>query len=315
MRNQPIRNVHLIIALAAQQAGCGRSPASAPNQTVTLVAVGDVFFARGVAKQIDKHGIGYPFEKSRDIFQGADIAFCNLECPLSTRGVPQRRRYLFRCDPSYSDLLRETGFDVICLANNHTLDYGRDALLDTMDAVHRAGLTGVGAGRDRRDALTARIIEKSGLRVGFAAYTDMPTCGVVRLTDRATIAGVNADELAEQIRAAESECDVLVVSFHWGVEYMKKPTERQRALAHTCIENGADLILGHHPHVLQTVETYRGKPIVYSMGGFVWDAKIFDADKSAIYKIELGKNRARLDSIIPVDVVNCQPIPRTEAKR
>ena len=194
-------------------------------------------------------------------------------------------------------------------ANNHTLDYGRDALLDTVDAVEEAGMAAVGAGRNRDEALTVRVVEKNGLRVGFVGYTDLPTCGVVRLSDRPTVAGVNSDEVANQVKDAKAKCDVLAVSFHWGIEYMKKPTERQKTLAHLCIDNGADLVLGHHPHVLQTVEVYKGRPIVYSMGAFVWDAKVFGADKSAVYVFELGKSSARLAKQIPIDIMNCRPTP------
>ena len=279
-------------------------------EKVTLVAVGDVFFARGVAKQIDKHTPDYVFEKTRKIIRGADIAFCNLECPLSARGVPRRTRYLFRCDPSYAQVLHGNGFDVACLANNHTLDYGRDALMDTIEAVQSAGMVALGAGKDRQEALEVRVVEKNGLRVGFIAYTDLPTRGVVRLDDRPTVAGVNSDELADQVKRANARCDVLVVSFHWGVEYMKRPTERQIMLAHTCVDNGADLVLGHHPHVLQTTEVYKNKPIVYSMGAFVWDAKVFGADRSEIYKFELGKSSARLVEPMPIDTTNCRPTPR-----
>ncbi len=289
--------------------GCRQAATPTEAEKVTLVAVGDVFFARGVAKQVEKHTPDYVFEKTRKILRGADIAFCNLECPLSVRGVPQRTRYLFRCDPTYARVLSENGFDVACLANNHTLDYGRDALMDTIQAVQKAGMVALGAGRDRKDALKLRVVKRNGLRIGFIGYTDLPTRGVVRLDDKPTVAGVNCDELEDQVRRAKSRCDALVVSFHWGVEYMKRPTERQVMLAHACIDGGADVVLGHHPHVLQTTEVYRNKPIVYSMGAFVWDAKVFGADKSAVYRFELGKSSARLLGPVPIDIINCRPAP------
>ena len=287
--------------------GCRPPAGDKSSGKVTLAAVGDVFFCRGVARQIEKHGPNYPFQKTENIIREADLAFCNLECCLSTRGIAQRRRYRFRADPAFAAVLREAGFDVASLANNHTLDFGRDAMLDTIDAVESAGMLAPGAGRNREQALALRTIEKNGVRVGFIAYTDLPTVGVVRLSDRPTVAGVNADQLAQEVKRAKSDCDALVVSFHWGVEYMSRPTERQQMLAHLCIDSGADLILGHHPHVLQTVEVYKDKPIVYSMGAFVWDAKIFDADKSAIYLFDLGKDSARLTKTIAVDITRCRP--------
>jgi len=275
---------------------------------VTLVAVGDVLFARGVGKQITKHGAKWLFANVKGTIKGADIAFFNLECTLSTGGVVQRRRFQFRADPKLAGVLSASGFDVACLANNHTLDYGREAMMDTVRAVRKAGMAAVGAGKDRADALKLQIVKRNGLRVGFLAYTDLPTDGVVRLADRPTVAGLNPDELPAQIKSARKRCDALVVSFHWGVEYMKRPTERQQHIAHVCIDNGADVVLGHHPHVLQPTETYKGRPIIYSMGAFVWDAKIFGADKSAIYTIEMGKGSARLVKSASVRIKGCRPL-------
>ena len=272
-----------------------------------LAAVGDVLLARGVERQIAKHGRGYPFKKIKSTISRADLAFFNLECTLSTRGTPHRRRFLFRADPALAGTLHSSGFDVASLANNHTTDFGRDAFTDTIAAVRRNEMIAVGAGKDRADALRVRVVRKNGLRIGFVAYTDIPSGGVVRLGDRPTVAGANMDEVPGQIRAAKLRCDVLVVSFHWGIEYMTRPTERQRRLARLCIDNGADLILGHHPHVLQTVEVYKSKPIVYSMGAFVWDPILPRTDRSAIYLFDLSKSSARLTRTIPVRIVRCQP--------
>jgi len=277
------------------------------SRTVTLVAVGDVLLARGVAKQIDKHGADWLFDDTRDVLKGADLAFCNLECPLSTRGVPGKRRFLFRADPKHAAALLSNGFDVVSLANNHTLDYGRDAMLDTIEAVRKAGITPVGAGANKAEASRIQVVTRHGLRVGFVAYVDLPSYGVVTLPDKPGVAGVDSGSLPAEIRAAKKKCDALVVSFHWGVEYMKRPTERQKKLARLCIDNGADLVLGHHPHVLQPVETYKGRPIAYSMGGFVWDGRVLGANKSAVYLFELGKSSARLAKSIPIDIKGCRP--------
>ena len=279
-----------------------------PQPKVTLAAVGDVLFARGVGRQIDKHSPDWVFDNVRGTLKSADLAFCNLECTLTTGGVPQRRRFKFKANPKLAHTLAANGFDVVSLANNHTLDYGRYSLIDTIHAVRDAGLVAVGAGESRTDALRLQIVKKNGLKIGFLAYNDMPTDGVVRLSNKPTIAGVNIDELPSQITTARDKCDVLVVSFHWGVEYMKYPTERQQQIAHICIDNGADLILSHHPHVLQSLETYKDKPIIYSMGGFLWDAKIFGADKSAIYMVELRKKSAKVVQIIPIRSEKCRPV-------
>lgn len=285
-------------------------PSSTPDTrgTVTLAAAGDVLFARGVGRQIERHGADWLFAGVKNELDGVDIAFCNLECTLSTRGVQQRRKFQFRADPGLAGSLRDGGFDVVSLANNHTLDYGREALIDTIAAVRKAGMTAVGAGENRADALRMQVVERGGLKVGFLAYTDLPNDGVVRLPGKPTVAGVDLAELPGQVRDAAGKCDVLVVSVHWGVEYMKTPTERQRRIAQVCISNGADLILGHHPHVLQTVEMYKDRPIVYSLGAFVWDGRVFGADKSALYVFELGRDSARLVRTLPVQIDGCRPV-------
>ena len=299
-----------LLVLMAMLAGCSaKEQSERPPAKVTLAAVGDVLLCRGVGKQIDKHGADWLFDDTRDVLKHADLAFCNLECPLSKRGVPHKRCFLFRADPKLARTLRSNGLSVVSLANNHTLDYGRDAMLDTVAAVKEPGMIPLGAGRNKAEASRLRIVTKHGLRVGFLAYCDLPSYGVVMLPDKPGIACVDSHSLPAQIRAAKAKCDALVVSFHWGVEYMKQPAERQRKLARLCIDNGADLILGHHPHVLQPVETYKGKPIAYSMGGFIWDGRVFGANKSAMYVLELRKSSARLVKTIPVDIVGCQPRP------
>jgi poly-gamma-glutamate synthesis protein (capsule biosynthesis protein) len=304
------RRLHVIaVALLATlpSGGCRRPRPPRAEPVVRLVAVGDVLLARGVGGHIKRDGAAYPFANVKDIISGADLAFCNLECTLSRRGIPQRRRFRFRADPALASTLRATGFDVASLANNHTMDFGRDALLDTVDAVRGNGIVPVGAGEDRAEALRVQVIETKGLRIGFVAYTDISSGGAVRLGDRPTVAGAYEDEIPDLIRQAKSRCDVLVVSFHWGVEYMTLPTERQKRLARLCIDNGADLILGHHPHVLQTTEVYKSKPIIYSMGAFVWDPILPRTDRSAIYQFDLSKSSARLTRAVPIRIVGCRP--------
>lgn len=276
---------------------------------VTLVAVGDVLFARGVKKQIERHGDDWLFGPTQKLTRSADIALCNLECSLSNRGVPQHRRFQFRADAKCAGSLQRAGFDIISLANNHTMDYGREAMLDTADSVKKAGMLPVGAGKDRNEAQKLHIMKKNDLRIGFLAFTDIWNGGIVRMGDRPTVAGVDIDQIAAQIRSAKKQCDCLVVSFHWGIEYAKRPSERQKTLAHLSVDSGADVVLGHHPHVLQPTEIYRGKPIIYSMGAYVWDGKLFGASKSAIYYIELAKSSAKLKRVMPVKISSCRPIP------
>ena len=307
MKTPSILLLCILLSLSVPTFGSGKE--------ITLAAVGDVFFARGVAAELKTKPTSYLFADVQSILSKADIAVCNLECTLSEKGLPQRRKMVFRVSPSYAHALKAAGFDVVDLANNHTLDYGRDALVDTYNAVESAGLVSVGAGKDRSSAIRVRIVQRGNLKVGFIAYTDLATSGVIRLDDQPTVAGVNDDQIPAEVKAAKSQCDALIVMFHWGVEYMKIPTKRQKMLARLCIDSGADAVLGHHPHVLQPTEVYKNRPIIYSAGAFVWDSKLFGANKSAIYLLKIAKNKASLVKTIPLKITHARPTPvKTRAK-
>lgn len=278
---------------------------------ITLAAVGDVMLDRGVKAQIARHGPRHPYRGVKDILKKHDIVFFNLECPLSHRGVQRRTDVAFRGDPKHAKFLKSAGFTFASLANNHTLDYGRTALLDTINALESAGIETVGAGPDMETANRLKVIKVRGLKVGFLAYTDVPNAGTTILPDKPSVAGADETEIRVRVKAAAERVDLLVVSFHWGVEYMKSSTRRQRALGRAAIEEGAGLVLGHHPHVLQPVEIYRGRPILYSAGAFIWDSRIRGSDRSAIYVFELSKHSAKLKDTIPVRIIRAQPNPTT----
>jgi poly-gamma-glutamate capsule biosynthesis protein CapA/YwtB (metallophosphatase superfamily) len=274
---------------------------------VRLAAVGDVLLARGVGKAIHKHGASYPLSKAALILRKADLTFFNLECPLTRRGTPTHFIYLFRANPNLAFALKRGGLNVASLANNHTLDYGRVGLVDTITALRKAGVYSVGAGANRDQAIRLLIVRKNGLRVGFLAYSDICNFGSSPRSDRPTPALVQTDTLGAEIHAVRAKADVLIVSFHWGNQYWLRPSERQRKLARIAIDNGADLVIGHHPHVLQPYGTYRGKPIIYSLGGFVWDPDLPDRAKTAVYVFSLRRHSVRLASVIPMRVVRCRP--------
>jgi poly-gamma-glutamate synthesis protein (capsule biosynthesis protein) len=306
-----LRTVVLLAVLATWLgSGCARSSSRAtpPKRTkVTLAAVGDILLARGVGERIRRHGPFYPFGKTHHLISSADIAFFNLEGALSRRGIARRPDVVFRAHPKLARYVKKAGFSVASLANNHTLDYGRRALLDTKEALESAGIVAVGAGRNASLASRLRVVTRSGLKVGFLAFTDVPPAGVLPLAERPSVAGVDSGALPRQVREADRRCDVLVISFHWGVEYMKMPTRRQEKLARLAVDNGADLVLGHHPHVLQPVQIYDGKPVVFSMGGFVWDSRIRGADRSAIFFFELGRASAKLTRRVDVRIRRARP--------
>ena len=244
-------------------------PAS-PERPVTIIAVGDICLAGSVERSISAHGDAYPFEHIRSAVAGADIAFCNLECCLAVGGAPLAKRFTFRGRPARARALKSAGFDIVSLANNHAWDYGKPAIRETVDAVRRAGLLCAGAGADLADAHALRIITVRGKRVGFLAYLGMfPALLPMRAREPAIAMGP-PDVVSREVAAARRQVDFLIVSIHAGVERSKRPSARQRAIAQAAVDAGADVVLGHHPHVMQPMETYRGKPIFYSLGNCVF---------------------------------------------
>jgi len=295
----------LLVALAAVPA----EPVRGCRQTVTLAAVGDVLFARGVARETNQYGFDYPFEFTSDILSRYDLSFCNLECVLSTRGDPRLKRFLFRADPAAARALSAAGFDIVSLANNHSVDFGPEALIDTVAAIEDAGMIPIGTSLGGQHDSGVRFIEKNGLRIGFLALSDFESADEETPEGYPVVVQVDTDRLPGQVADARSDCDALVVSMHWGVDYIDFWTKRQQLIAEMCIESGADLVLGHHPHVLQDIKSFQGKLIVYSLGSFVWDSDLRGADQSAIYVFELGPGSAVLAETIPVRIVDCRPTP------
>ena len=205
----------------------GRKPRR--KGSVTLAAVGDVLLDRGVSAQMGRRGDTHPFKEVRAVLRAYDLVFFNLECPLSRRGVARRTDVAFRGRPEHAKLLRWAGFSVASLANNHTLDYGREALMDTVAAVGRCGDYGGGRRKDMARATRVRVVKVRGLRVGFLAYTDVPNAGTTILPQEPSVAGADLVDLRKKVAQVAPKVDVLVVSFHWGVEYISNPRAGRRS--------------------------------------------------------------------------------------
>ncbi len=237
-----------------------------------LVFVGDVMVGRGVASQIEKHkDFNFPFLKVAGFLQGADLVFGNLEGPISNRGTKQGSEYSFRFDPQVSQALQTAGFDVLSLANNHILDYGPEALVDTVDYLRKMRIESVGAGVDYSEANEAKILQVGGMKVAFLAYTNLYPKSLSATPDGAGISDSDPESVKEAVKSAKEKADFVVVSWHWGDEYKIRANELQRKMAREMIEAGADIVVGHHPHVPEEIEQYKQGWIFYSLGNFVFD--------------------------------------------
>lgn len=243
------------------------------NKTTTISFVGDIMLTRGVRSSVEKNfGGDYSklFENLSEL-KNADILFGNLEGDVSNVGNNVGSKYSFRMDPSILPVLKTAGFDILSFANNHVGDWNISAFKDTLSRLKEIGILKTGAGENKEDATNPTIIEKNGIRFGFLGFSDVGPNWIEAKVDTAGILLASDPNLGEIIKNAKTKSDVLIVSFHWGIEYKLVHSTRQEDLAHTAIDNGADMIIGHHPHIIEDIEEYKGKPIVYSLGNFIFD--------------------------------------------
>ena len=240
--------------------------------TITVAAVGDIMFDSAPKRLIKAKGGNAPFSALVSQLRGADVTLGNLECPLSVRGhAVAGKTFTFQGDPRGAKGLQWAGFDLVSLANNHARDYGVSALRDTFQILGRAGLAWAGAGVNRAAAWKPAIIERGGARIAFLAFSEIgPGNFVATGSKPGTAFTSNISAVTKAIKAAHAKADYVIVSFHWGVERSYSPTARQVNDGRAAIRAGADMVLSHHPHVLQGVEFYRRGIIAYSLGNFVF---------------------------------------------
>ncbi len=239
--------------------------------------VGDINLGRQLGKQLVAGKKDFPFLYVRNELSGADITFGNLESQISDqKGQTEgSSNYVFTGPPQGADELANAGFDVVSTANNHAWDYGLRAMRETLANLKRVGVASAGTGENIEEAYQPAIIERNGWRVAFLAVTGIFNSPFETSPARDHVAW--ADPVVVSLRIKELRrqgVDVIVVSYHGGVEYSGDPTDETRSFVHSCVDAGADVVVGHHPHVTQGVEFYKGKPIFFSLGNFVF--KQFD---------------------------------------
>ena len=282
--------------------------AEAEEDTVKLdplhiVIAGDVLFSTSPLNKYDS-GNGISSILSADLLDTmntSDITLVNLEFPFSTRGVQMDdKQYTFRADPARASILTEMGVDIVSLANNHTLDFGVEALLDTITTLKDNNILSVGAGENLEEAKRPSTISVKGRNIAFLGASR-----VIPVTDwNATkyspgvFTTYDPALLIEEIKIAKQSNDLVVVYVHWGIEREEYPEEYQRTMAKQYIDAGADLVIGSHPHVLQGIEYYNGKPIVYSLGNFIFGHTI---ERTVLLEVTIDEQNSCNIRLIPCE--------------
>ncbi len=266
------------------------------DSPLRLVFAGDVLLSDHVLNAYGKAGniSGVVDESLRSVIQSSDVFMVNQEFPFSLRGTAAAdKQYTFRLPPEKVSLFNELGIDIVTLANNHALDFGADALLDTCQALDEAGIYRVGAGANLDEAKKPVIMEIRGKKIGFLGASRVIPVGSWNATESGPgmLTTYDPAVLLREIEAAREECDFLVVYVHWGIERDERPQEYQRTLGRQYIDAGADIVVGSHPHVLQGLEYYKGKPIVYSLGNFIFGSSI---PRTALLTVDWDGDNVRL---------------------
>ena len=288
-------------------------------QPLRITAVGDLMLDGSAREKVEEHGYDYPFAKTRHLFAGSQIVFANLEGPLTTRGTEDKdKRYVYRSPPDkVAPALKRAGINVVSLANNHAMDYGQVGLRDTITALKKNGIKYVGAGATLAEARQAQFFRIGKITVAVLAYSlTFPESAWATARQGGTAFG-HERHIRADVSKARRRADIVIVSFHWGREKQTTLRPYQPQLAHAAIDAGAQLILGHHPHVLQGIENYRQGIILYSLGNYAFGSYSRRNPRSAVAQISFARNRVSEVRLIPINVNNIdvlfQPTPLTGA--
>jgi poly-gamma-glutamate synthesis protein (capsule biosynthesis protein) len=269
-----------------------------------IAAVGDIMLGGSGGETYRTEGYFYPFAETAAILSGSDLAIGNLEAPLTRGGVEfSSKRFRFRAAPEAAQSLKEAGFSALSLANNHILDYGAAGLRETMAQLDRAGIVHVGAGEDLRQARQGVILTVKGKKVALFSYSLVFPREFFATAKSAGTAPGYPPLIIRDIATVRSRVDYVIVSMHWGTEMATRPTAYQVATAHALVDAGADLVIGHHPHVLQGAERYKEGVILYSLGNFTFGSLSAGASRSAIARIVLDRGVKEVEWF-PLNVLN-----------
>jgi poly-gamma-glutamate capsule biosynthesis protein CapA/YwtB (metallophosphatase superfamily) len=278
-----------------------------------LAAVGDVMLDREVGRHFRRAPEDYSLPELAEVMGRYDLVFANLENPVGIRGTPdpvQRPHITFRCHPDTLQVLRSLRVSVVSLGNNHMLDYGGEALAETLEHLDANGIRHVGAGRNYREANEPLLLEINGKKVAILSYVFIYSASTAMATrTRPGVSDHRIRKILPRIRDLARQGYQVLVSLHWGLEYSFFPIPYQMAQARRMIDSGASLIIGHGPHYPQGIESYGGGKIIYSLGNFIFDEPFKFANRSFVYGVGVGPGNQLTDEVLhPVHIREQVPI-------
>jgi poly-gamma-glutamate synthesis protein (capsule biosynthesis protein) len=284
-----------------------------PSQTrgrLVIHGTGDVNLDPSYIPALQANGYEHAWTGLGGLFAGDDLTVVNLECAVSTLGRRVPKTFNFRCDPAALPAMRAAGVEVANLANNHSGDYGPEALLDSRAQLRRAGIAPVGVGEDAVAATTPALFGRNGWTIAVLGFggvvpsedwlaTGRPGAGHPGMADGDDVASMTA-----AVRAAGELADLVLVTIHWGRELDTEPRAEDVALAHALIDAGADGIFGHHSHRLQSLGWYRARPIAWGLGNFVWPNFSAAGSRTAVAEFVVRPDGSMAACLLPARIIS-----------
>lgn len=281
------------------------------DTVLTASFVGDIMLGRHVEAITERYGQEYLFRHVKSLLQSSDYVSGNFEHPIVLQDDYEKADQYIHLHTSgeSAETLKKMNFSVLTIANNHTMDFGESGLKDTIDTFKKVGLAYVGAGKNLKEASKINYQKINGIVVASIGITDSYVKDAVALDKRAGVLPANPEIILPIINKAQSTADLVIVNIHWGQEYDNDPSPRQKQLAKAMAKAGADIIIGHHPHVLSTVEIHGDSIIFYSLGNFIFDQGWSRTKDSVIVHYKLYEDGTGRFELIPLRIKEASPSP------
>jgi gamma-polyglutamate biosynthesis protein CapA len=283
------------------------------QSNVTIFFTGDVMLGRGVDGLLARGQ--NVFRNVDPMFLNADAVVINLEDPMTNSSINFKKTVPLKANPIYAPLLKKNNIVVACLANNHIMDYGNTGLTDTINTLKSNGINYTGAGYNIDQATQPVYLNIKGRKIAVLNFLDnssftefLPSEMPSATINSPGYAPADWNIIKQRIDESKNNSDITIVVFHYGNEYSTTPNPSQIELSHECIDEGADMVIGSHPHVIQKIESYKGKPIFYSLGNFVFDQSNIATHSSLMLEMNMVGNETKI-IVHPMTLVNSIPRP------
>ncbi len=301
-----LRGLSATPSVASPTATPTTSPSPPPARgTLTIHGAGDVSLDPGYITTYATHGYGYAWSGLGGLFQHDDLTIVNVECPVTDRGAQLPKEFSFHGSPDALPAMRRAGIDVGSLANNHAFDRGPIGLVDSRKNLAEARIAPVGAGKDQAQALAPALFPVKGWMVAVLGFDEVldPLYEVAGPNEPGTAAGHDFGMMLRTVRRVAERADIVIVMIHWGVELDTQPRAYQVREGHRLIDAGADVIFGAHSHRLQPLSTYRGRPIFWSLGNFLWPNFSVEGSTTAVAEVTVTPGGRFVGRLLPATIV------------